>query len=440
MTSQMKKIALWPKQVLGPFPGLKEIGVISWSLLIFGILMPATVALVVQAKNGNLFFEKTPVDFVYLYGIGKIANTHAAIDVYDYGLQIKTFNNIIPIPPNDGTYGPSPYPPFVSQFFRIFAHLDFAHAYLIWSGISLLLYLSGIRLILKEFDLGEPSKNSLVLCFALGSHAFLMNTLANGQLSSVALFFEALAITLDRRSRPFLSGLALSVVLYKFTLLPLIVLMLVVTRRFKTLIGFTSGVSFLVLLTTLIAGARIWPVYLHFALNFGKVAGMYGKTSERLWKFVDLNSFSYSSNGGRPLYAVVLLAGVVVIAVATLATFLWRTDRSSRAEQSLAWAATITWTMLVNVYYPSYDTILLVIPTVLTLSAAIELGWGRALRWMVTLGVSIVVLSWFHEPFCKRYGLQLMTLGLLAIALLQTDLLRRVIKSRALRQVDTVSV
>jgi hypothetical protein len=439
MSSEVKRIALWPREVLGPPPGMKEICVICWSILIFGILMPGIVALVVQARNGNLFFEKGPVDFVYLYGVGKIANTHSAIDVYDYGLQLKTFQSIISIRPEDGTYGPSPYPPFVSQFFRIFAHLDFAHAYFAWAGVSLLLYLSGIRLLLKEFSLGDRFRDSLVMCFALGSHAFLMNTLGNGQLSAVALFFEALAITLERRSKPFLSGLALSVVLYKFTLLPLIVMMLVLTRRFKTLAGFTSGVSFLALLTTLFAGLRIWPVYVHFILDFGKIAGAYGKTSERLWKFVDLNSFSYPGIGGRPFYAVVLLAAAIIIAVATLAILLWRTDRSSRPQQSLAWAATITWTMLVNVYYPSYDVILLVIPTVLTLSAATELGWGRAFRWMVALGVSVVVLSWIHEPFYLRYGVQLMTLGLIAVAVLQMNLLRRAIKERALQPETTAA-
>ena len=134
-----------------------------------------------------------------------------------------------------------------------------------------------------------------------------------------------------------------------------------------------------------------------------------------------------------------LLAAAIIISVATLAILLWRTDRSSRPQQSLAWAATITWTMLVNVYYPSYDMILLVIPTVLTLSAATELGWGRAFRWMVALGVSVVILSWIHEPFYLRYGVQLMTLGLIAVAVLQTNLLRRAIKERAL-QPETTAV
>lgn len=428
MTGEGNNLAIWPRKLLGPPPGLKEISVLCWSALVVGILIPAVVVLVMQVRNRDLFFEKGPVDFVYLYGIGKIANAHPAIDVYDYGLQLKTFTSIIR--PPEGTYGPSPYPPFVSQFFRLFAHLSFIHAYLVWAGISLVLYLSGIRLLLKEFDLGDRFSNSLVLCFALGSHAFLMNTLGNGQLSSVALFFEALAITLDRRSKPFLSGLALSVIMYKYTLLPLLVMMLLLTRRLKTLIGFASGASFLVLLTTLTAGVRIWPVYVHFVLNFGKISGMYGKTSERLWKFVDLNSFSYSADGGRPLYAAVLLAIVSITAVVTLAILLWRTEGSSRPEQCLAWATTITWTMLVNVYYPSYDTILIAIPVVMTLSAMKELGWSRVTRWMVGLGISIVAITWFHEQFYLRFGLQLMTLALLAIAVLQTDILRRAIKSR----------
>ena len=55
MSSEVKRIALWPREVLGPPPGMKEICVTCWSILIFGILMPGIVALVVQARNGNLY-------------------------------------------------------------------------------------------------------------------------------------------------------------------------------------------------------------------------------------------------------------------------------------------------------------------------------------------------------------------------------------------------
>ncbi len=54
------------------------------------IVTPAVVILGMQMKGGNLYFEKSPVDFVYFYGIGQIARTHPAIDVYDYQLQTRS--------------------------------------------------------------------------------------------------------------------------------------------------------------------------------------------------------------------------------------------------------------------------------------------------------------------------------------------------------------
>ena len=420
--TQQRSIVPWP-EFLGPRPGLKEINLLCWAVFTLCVVAPACIVLGLQLRSGNLYFTKSPVDFVYLYGTGQIANTHPAIDVYNYGLQLAEFNKIQPL--DHGTYGPSPYPPFVSQFFRLFALMSFETAFLVWLGVSLVLYLSGVLLAVREFFPEDRLKQALILCFALASSAFLLNTLGNGQLSSVGLFALSSSIVLERRGRPFSSGLALALMAYKPTLLLFVLPMLILTRRLKTLGGFVAGGGVLAAISTAIAGVRIWPTYLHFLNSFGKTSGVYGESSLRLWKYVDLNSFSYAVPEGRSRLALVLLACIAVGAVSWSAVALWRSSTGDNAQRNLTWAVAITWTMLVNVYFPIYDSILIVIVVIVALAALRDLHWSRAFEWMVLLGVAEFAIGWFTEPVARQYGVQLLTLVILAIAVSLTIELQR---------------
>lgn len=420
--TQHQSIVPWPK-FLGPRPGLKEINLICWAVFTLCVVAPACIVLGLQLRSGNLYFTKSPVDFVYLYGTGQIANTHPAIEVYNYRLQLEVFNRIQPL--DHGTYGPSPYPPFVSQFFRLFARMSFETAFLAWLGVSLVLYLSGVLLAVREFFPQDRLTQSLILCFALASSAFLLNTLGNGQISSIGLFALSLSIVLERRGRPFSSGLALALMAYKPTLLLFLLPMLILTRRFKTLGGFAAGGGILAAISTAIAGVRIWPTYVHFLNSFGKTSGVYGESSLRLWKYVDLNSFSYAVPEGRSRLALGLLAGIAVAAVGWSAVALWRSSVSDNAQRSLTWAVAITWTMLVNVYFPIYDSILIVLVITVALAALRDLHWSRAFEWLVLLGVAEFAVGWFTERVAKQYGVQLLTLVILAMAVSLTSVLRR---------------
>ncbi len=78
-----------------------------------------------------------------------------------------------------------------------------------------------------------------------------------------------------------------------------------------------------------------------------------------------------------------------------------------------------------NVYSPIYDSILIVIAIILALSALGELKWVRASEWVVLLAVLMFAVAWITEPIAKRYGVQLLTLALLAFAITLTYLLQR---------------
>ncbi len=256
----------WPRQLLGPPPGLKEINLACWGALAAFLVLKVGVPLWLEARTGVPSLHILPADFIYFYGIGSIANHYPLAQLYDYNLQLKTFNDLYVL--HDGAYGPSPYSPFVALFFSLLARLGFTTAFSLWAIASVVMYLGGIGAVLKSVFPGEPLKASLVCCLALAFYPFLIGTLANEQLAAVAVCAVGLAIAIERAGKPWLCGLALSLLAYKPTLLLLLVPMLLLTRRFKTLTGLLAGTSLVVLIATVFGGFAVWPAYLQFISLF----------------------------------------------------------------------------------------------------------------------------------------------------------------------------
>ena len=410
----------WPEHIFGPRPGLKELNVLCWSLLIGCIVAPVSFSIWVQLRNGASFFSR-PVDFVYFYGTGSIAAEHSIYDVYNFSLQLEEFNKILPL--QDGSYGPSPYPPFVPLFFSQFARMSFNYAYTVWVCLSVLLYAAGLALALRDFFPGRALEQSLIVCFALSYYPFLFSTFFNGQLSCVGFIATVIALSKEERNQPFQSGLALAVLAYKPTLLLLLIPMLLVTRRFRIFMGFIAGTIGLICLSSLIAGPLVWTAYLRFLNSFAHVSGLYGQSSLRLWQFNDLNSFSCAVAGGRTPGGLLILAFVSVIAIVYLAVLLWRSANGDRPELRLAWATTLTWSMLLNVYYPIYDTILIAVSIMLSIAAARDLNCRRCVGGVTSLALLVFGTSWITESVAKAYGVQLLTLSILSLGIMQMFLL-----------------
>ena len=421
--NRLEKTGLrWPERLLGPVPGLKEINLVCWGLFLL-CLLPVVVAVVyAQFTTAGVLH----VDFVYPYGAGKLLTQNPVLQLYNYDLQLKIFNGIYPL--QDGAYGPSPYPPFVAWFFSLFARLSFEKAYFLWMGISLALYLAGIGAVVAGFFPRQRLKGALIFCFALASRAFLIDTLVNGQLSSVAVFAAGMAVTLDRRSKPLLSGLALAILAYKPTLLVVILPMLLLTRRFRTLASFIAGTAALLLATTAFAGIGIWSAYLRMLRFFAESSGLNGHSWLQLWKYIDLNTFSHAIPGGRSTAGMVILACVICCVAAWLALLLWKSAAAGAPAQSLAWAVTLTWTLLLNVYIPRYDSILAAISLILTLAALQALGWRKELGRMILLALLVFAATWITEEIARSCKVQILTIVLFVLGVAQLILLRAAIR------------
>ena len=129
-----------------------------------------------------------------------------------------------------------------------------------------------------------------------------------GQLAAIGFFAFALALREEDRGHFVRSGLALSLCLYKPSLLLLFLPMLVISRRYRTLAGFFAGGIALILFTVAVEGVTVWSGYLGLLFSFGSAAA--STHGYRILRYyMDLASFSSLLPGGRSLAGGAILLG-----------------------------------------------------------------------------------------------------------------------------------
>jgi hypothetical protein len=407
----------WPERILGPAPGLAEINLVCWGCFLAFLVVP----LGVLAYRHELRVESHDRDFVYFYGLGRILNEYPSYRLYDYALQKEVFSEIHPL--KEGTYGPSPYPPIVAMAFRPLAGLNFPAAYGIWLLVSLVLYSAGLHLLGRLVFAGERLRRSLLYCLGLSFGPFVIDTLFNGQLAAIAFFAFTMALQAERVKHHFIGGIALSLCLYKPTLLVLVLPMMLVTGRWRMLAGFALGGASMALLVTLVEGIGVWSGYFHLLMYLGNAStGLQTRSLILLWKYIDFSAFSALLPGGRSLPGLLVLGGFSGWAASKLVRTWWRSRACSRESALLVWAPTITWTLLLNIYVPIYDSILIVISVVITVGAAAR--QTRILHsWISLLWVSIAGSSWITQRVAENTSIQIFTILVAVFGLLQLSAL-----------------
>lgn len=428
LESPRKSFFQWPTKVLGPRPGLRELNAACWTWFFALLVIQFCVPFWLRFKAGTGLIHVFPSDFIYLYGIGKIAKEYPLTSLYNYGLQLKIFTEVFPFPSHEGNYGPCPYPPFVALFFGFFARIPAVPAYFLWAFVSVGLYVAGVAAIVKCAFPRDRLSASVIFSLALSFCPFLHNTFANGQISTLAVFAVGIAILQEKNSRLFSSGLVLSILAYKPSLLFLVIPMLLLTRKFRTLCGFISGSLFLVFVATAFGGVQIWPAYAEFLKFFGRFVGFKTQSVHLLEEYIDLKSFMQAVSGGWSAGRLVLFISLSIAIASLLVVAIWKSPQGGAPAKNLAWATTLTWTLVLNVYVPVYDSILFTIAAVLTLGTLKDLKWNLALGWMASLAVFIGVFSWELETIAQSRGIQFLPILLATFGLGQVYLLDRVIR------------
>jgi hypothetical protein len=376
---------------------LRDITLLSWVVCLFLV----TPVIAISQRQTDL-----RTDFVYFYSLGRIANEHPAYNLYDYRVQQRTFQQVQTLTTSSGiTYGPSPYPPYVALLFRPLARVGFTTAQRIWRWCTFAAFVAGIALLLTCFYPRRRHEQLLILAAALSFYPFIVETFLNGQVAVLGFLGFTVALWQQQKHRPFRTGIALSVCLYKPPLLILALPMLLIRRQWRVLAGFIGGTAVLIAIATVVLGARVWTSYFGMLISLRSI-----QSKLNFSMYVDLLAFWSSLFSAHVLVRDVAFT----LSCLVLVYFVVRAWLSS-ADIMPIWSATLTCSLLVNVYVATYDTIIL-IPGAIATAQTFSRG---AYRWFLGITAFLLVSSWFAQPLARATRIQILTIALILLGTLQ---------------------
>lgn len=389
------------RRYFGPMPGRREAHAMAWTALTAGVILCA--ASVLLGFQGRTFMGRAlGGDFVGFYAIGKILNTYPAARIYDLELAVRLQHAILPSMPATQmlVFGQAPY---IAWLFRPFALLPYAWAYVAWLGFSAALYVAGLKALFGALRLTREDRKTGFL-LALSWAPFLFETWIGGQMAAVVFFIWALVLCCLQSDRRFLAGLVLSLCLFKPTLVALPAAMLLIGRRWRVAGGLAVG-SAMVALASLGTvgweGCRAWAGMLAF--NAQTVAGS-GDAWHRA-KYVDMGAFFHLLLGKHATAAAIVMIIVGVAAVGALGRVWWSAAASASNE---LWAATLCFTLVVNVYAPIYDSVLAVAAVALVAAKRERLPEKDRETFAFWL-LLLYMIAWLTQSFAEFLHLQLIT-------------------------------
>jgi hypothetical protein len=397
-----KSIPARIERIIGPLPGQREARAFSVFALIAGLIACA-LSLYYGFRGETFMGRPMGSDFVEFYAAGKVINQHQAERIYDDAYFSPLQHEILPAmsPTQMLLFA---YPPVVGQLFRPFALLPYKWAYCAWLVFSLALYATSLWLLFRGWACAGYRRTAFL--FSLSAPMYTLETWIGGQLSVIGFFAVVLFISCFEKRWPVLAGLALGLATYKPSLMAIPAAMMLVAGCWRMLAGFGISSTLLVLgsiATAGVNGFRLWMVRM-------KVFAAIATTNEsilRRTKYVDLNSFFTilfgASSTERALATVATSAAFLFLAWSW-----WRSRQQSHEVHRYLWAATLTWTLLINIYAPVYDTILLV-PAAALVARSLA---SRSKQEQAGLQVWLIVLwlaPWVTQSWADYLRLQILT-------------------------------
>jgi hypothetical protein len=137
-----------------------------------------------------------------------------------------------------------------------------------------------------------------------------------------------------------------------------------------------------------------------------------------LYNYVDIGAFSLMIGRKTPLLEAVAVAGAGAAALCLLRQWFEARRWSERAPVTWLWAATLTWTLVLNVYVPIYDCGLAVIAIIVTAPILLR----DAERTFIALCALLLVSSYVTTPMAIRSDFQAIAVLLAGLGALQLAL------------------
>ena len=361
-------------------------------------------------------FPPLGADYATFYMIGALQNESGITRLYDLDLQDRVLHRLTPrLGPDE--HLPFVYPPFLAAVFRPLSRLPYAGSFAVWLVIASSLYIASLALMFRVCPAIPRADMAMAWLAALSFEPFAFECELGGQLSVIGCFGVAAALANQRRGRPVLAGACLAMLSYKPTLLILLLPMLVVGRQWRALAGFSLGTLALVVTSLIVAGPDRYSEFLGLMADYGRAGGSRGTVLKTI-KFVDLGAF-LKLIGITPTLIRPIALAIAFPVLLTLAMAWHRASSGQAGARDLVWAATICWTPVLNLYGPVYD-VTMVVPALILAADAVRYdslrGWPAGFVAVVVVLYATALVS----PMAAVLGFQVLTLGLMAVALYLT--------------------
>jgi hypothetical protein len=391
----------------------KRVRFAAIGLLIVCVVLSA-VSFATSKHGKTMFGPSLGADFAGFYVVGEIYNQYGPSRIYDLDLQAKLYHELLPQEPATASLPYAHHPLLVPAFAQL-AKLSYRQAYLTWLIASAALFLAGVALLLnacpklKETDWLTPT------LLAVSFEPFIMECWHGGQIAVIGFVALCAAFWCLRRERTLCAGICLSLLIYKPTLLVIILPMLAFMKQWRTLVGFLIGASYLQLVAMVALTPQTTLDHLHLLLNYAQRTtggGAFFQTS----KYVDLNSFVKLLLPGSPM-APMVLGAMMGLCALLLGRVLSKAE--GEPDRSLLLATAIAWTMVLNLYIALYDTICIV--PALFVTAEYLLQRERQLPKSFRCWLALIYITPCITQTVARYtGLQLYTVALAGMAVYLT--------------------
>jgi hypothetical protein len=383
----------------------------SWMSLAAAIILCGLSIL--RGFHGETFMGRAlGGDFVAFYVTGKILNEYEPARIYDMALEVRLQHEAAAEMPKSEML-PFAHAPYIGQLYRPLALLPYKWAYIVWLIFSLALYAAGLLLLLRAAELpADQMKTGFLL--GLSSMAFILETWIGGQISVVGFFLIAAFVYCRARNREFLAGFILACAMYKVTLIAIPVFMLLCGRRWRIVRGIIVGAVLMVSLSLATVGVRGCVAWFQ-TIRFFRYLAMGPLGALRRTKYVDIGSFFHLLLGDSSWLVQALGTATAATGIVILAIAWWRSPLWSAASRDLLLAATMSGSLVLNVYTPIYDTIMA--------GAAVALAAGALLKradadrdalqaWLLLL----YMVPWLTQSFADFLHFQPLTLVLTGFA------------------------
>lgn len=358
-------------------------------LFCFAVAVFLIVSAVQPASVRNRF------DFFMLYSGGKILKEGSRVKLYDYETQLTVRREL-------GLNYPVPYnhPPFEALLVLPFAYLPPRGAYVLWGVFNIaILTIASILLgpYSKHFDTGSRLVLASVVLFPV------LAVIGLGEDTALLFLAFVLSFLNLKKKRDFLAGCALGAGLFRFQLvLPLLVVFLV-RRRWKAVLGALAVGGVFALASLLLVGWRGCLSYCNLLLS------MTGKANQNMAYVVQtempaLRGFLYLVLGSR----LSPRSLGVLIALGSVALVWWLARRWGQSEDlegsifDLLFSLSTVVAIMVAYHLLLHDLLLLALPAVIVLDRCAReaastgnrfWGLGKPLLVMPLVGLFLTELG-----------------------------------------------